>query len=53
LGVDAFLTSRRDKEAKQSVALKTSSSNAFQLAAPALVDLHHRIGLGVLRLSLR
>ena len=53
LGVDAFLTSRRDKEAKQSVALKTSSSNAFQLAAPAIVDLHHRIGLGVLRLSLR
>jgi hypothetical protein len=53
LGVDAFLTSRRDKEAKQSVALKTSSSSAFQFAAPAIVDLHRGFGLGVLRLSLR
>ena len=53
LGVDAFLTSRRDNRAKENVALKTSSSNAFQFAAPAIVDLHRGLGLGLLRLSLR
>jgi hypothetical protein len=53
LGIDAFLTSRRDRDAKQNVALKTSSSNAFQFAAPAIVDLHRGFGIGVVRLSLR
>jgi hypothetical protein len=52
-GVDAFLTSRRDNAAKQSVALKSSSSRGFQFAAPAVVDLRTGVGFGVLHLTTR